>query len=101
MTALAITIVGLIESLISLYILIIFLAVIVSWLIVLNVVNARNPFVRGCLQFLAAVTEPVFRPVRRIIPPIGGLDLSPIVVFIVLSTIRYFLVLQFGNFAYF
>ena len=101
MTALAITIIGLIESLITLYILVVFLAVIASWLVVLNVVNPRNPFVRSCLQFLDAVTEPAFRLVRRVIPPVGGFDLSPIVVFIILSTIRFFLVLQFGNFAYF
>jgi YggT family protein len=101
MNALTLTVVGLIESLIGLYILIIFLAVIASWLVALNVVNARNQFVRACLQLLDALTEPVFRPIRRVIPSVGGFDLSPVVVLIILYTIRAFLVLQFGNLAYF
>jgi YggT family protein len=59
-------------------------AVIASWLVVFNVVNARNEIVRGILRALDALTEPVFRQIRRIIPPIGGLDLSPLIVLIAL-----------------
>ena len=57
-------------------------AVIVSWLIAFNVINTHNNFVRTILRFLDALTEPVFRQVRRLIPPMGGLDLSPLVVLI-------------------
>jgi YggT family protein len=64
-------------------------AVLVSWLIVFNVINTQNNFVRSLLRFLDALTEPVFRKVRRIIPPMGGLDLSPIVVVLGIIFIQY------------
>ena len=64
-------------------------AVIVSWLIVFNVINTYNNFVRSLLHMLSALTEPVFRRVRKILPPMGGLDLSPIVVFVIIITLQY------------
>ena len=64
-------------------------AVIVSWLTAFNVINVHNNFVRTLLRILLALTEPVFRQVRRVIPVIGGLDLSPLVVLIALTWIRY------------
>ncbi|MBN9588471.1 MAG: hypothetical protein BGN85_08420 [Alphaproteobacteria bacterium 64-11] len=64
-------------------------AVIVSWLTAFNVINVHNNFVRTLLRILMALTEPVFRPIRRIIPPIGGLDLSPIVVFVIIWFLQY------------
>jgi YggT family protein len=99
--ALVATIVGLIESLISLYIFVIIAAVIVSWLIAFNVINTRNNFVRSVVRTLDALTEPVFRRVRRVIPPVGMLDLSPLVVWIALATLNFFLKKQFGDFEFF
>jgi YggT family protein len=64
-------------------------AVIVSWLTAFNVINQYNNFVRSLLRILYALTEPVFRPIRKIIPPIGGLDLSPIVVFVIIWFLQY------------
>jgi YggT family protein len=64
-------------------------AVIVSWLTAFNVINPHNNFVRTVLRILMALTEPVFRQVRRVIPPMGGLDLSPIVVFVVIWFLQY------------
>ena len=64
-------------------------AVLVSWLIVFNVINTQNGFVRSLLRFLDALTEPVFRKVRKVIPPMGGLDLSPIVVFLIIWFLQY------------
>jgi YggT family protein len=61
---------------------IVIVAVIANWLVVLNVISARDSFIRQILVLLDALTEPVFRQVRRVVPPIGGLDLSPIFVFI-------------------
>ncbi len=89
--ALLSTIVWVIDQVISLYIYVIIAAVIVSWLVVFNVVNIRNQFVRMMVTALNALTEPVFRLVRRVIPPIGGLDLSPLVVILLLGAIQYFL----------
>jgi YggT family protein len=64
-------------------------AVIVSWLIAFNVINTYNNFVRTVLRILNALTDPVFRQVRRVIPPIGGLDFSPIVVFVIIWFLQY------------
>jgi YggT family protein len=64
-------------------------AVIVSWLTAFNVINVHNNFVRTLLRILMALTEPVFRQVRRIVPPISGLDLSPIIVFLLIWFLQY------------
>ena len=64
-------------------------AVIVSWLTAFNVINSHNNFVRTVLRILLAMTEPVFRPIRKILPAVGGLDLSPIVVFVIIWFLQY------------
>jgi len=58
--------------------------IIMSWLISFNVINTRNDFVAAVWRVINAITEPILRPIRRIIPPMGGLDLSPIVVFVII-----------------
>lgn len=73
-------------------------AVIVSWLTAFNVINQYNNFVRTVLRILITLTEPVFRQVRRVIPPIGGLDLSPIVVFVIIWFLQY--TIQWASFRY-
>ncbi|HKQ45837.1 MAG TPA: YggT family protein [Rhizomicrobium sp.] len=73
----------------DIYMWIVVAAVIVSWLTAFNVINPYNNFVRGLLQALSALTEPVFRPIRKILPPMGGLDLSPIVVFVIIWFLKY------------
>ena len=70
--------------LIDIYQWVVIAAVIASWLVVFNVVNARNEIVRAILRALDALTEPVFRQVRRVLPAMGGLDLSPLIVLIAL-----------------
>lgn len=69
--------------------------IIMSWLISFNVINTRNQFVAGVWRALNQVTDPILRPIRRVIPPMGGLDLSPIVVFIII----FFLQQLIANFA--
>ena len=69
--------------------------IIMSWLISFNVINTRNQFVAGLWRAINQVTDPILRPIRRIIPPMGGLDLSPIIVFIII----FFLQQLIGNFA--
>ena len=68
---------------------IVIVAVIVSWLTAFNVINERNQFVHMILRVLYAMTEPVFGPVRRVLPSFGGLDLSPIVVLFAIWFIQY------------
>ena len=82
------TIVGIITTIIELYIYVIIAAVIASWLIAFGVINVRNEAVRAILRVLDALTEPVFRQIRRFIPPIAGLDLSPLIVIVVLSALN-------------
>ncbi len=71
-----------ISRLLGLYIFVLIASAIFSWLCAFGVVNARNPFVAMVGQFLYAVTEPVLRPIRRILPATGGIDLSPMVLII-------------------
>ena len=78
-----------IYEILDLYKWVIIAAVIVSWLIAFNVINTHNNFVRSLLRILYALTEPVFRAIRRVIPPIGGLDLSPLVVFLIIAALQY------------
>ncbi|MEY4953828.1 MAG: hypothetical protein RL299_2252 [Pseudomonadota bacterium] len=64
-------------------------AVIVSWLTAFNVINVHNNFVRTLLRILMALTEPVLAPIRRVLPAVGGLDLSPIVLFVIIWFLQY------------
>jgi YggT family protein len=61
---------------------------ILSWLIAFNVVNTRNQFVGMVAEFLYKITEPVLRPIRNFLPSMGGLDLSPVVLIIIIWFIQ-------------
>ena len=63
---------------------IIVIQMILSWLVAFNVINTYNDFVRGLLKGLDRITEPVYRPIRKLLPDFGGLDFSPMVVLLVL-----------------
>jgi YggT family protein len=76
------------NTVVDLYEFVIILAVVASWLIVFGVLSMRNQLARSLVNMLDALTDPVFRQVRRMIPSIGGIDLSPIIVFIILEVIR-------------
>ena len=65
--------------------------IIMSWLISFNVINTRNQFVASVWRILNQITEPILRPIRRIIPPVGGLDLSPIIVFVIIFFLQSFI----------
>ncbi len=67
-----------------LYIYILIAAAVLSWLIAFNVVNTRNQLVAMIADALWRLTEPVLRPIRNILPNMGGLDLSPVVVILIL-----------------
>jgi YggT family protein len=67
-------------TLLGYYSYVVIAAVVMSWLVGFNVVNLHNRFVRSVAYFLSLLTEPVFRLVRKVLPPIAGLDLSPLVV---------------------
>lgn len=63
----------------NLYTWIIIASAVVSWLVAFNVVNVRNDVVRMIWDFLYRVTEPALRPIRNILPNLGGIDVSPII----------------------
>ena len=79
---------SLIDTVFTIYIIILIASVIASWLITFNILNTRNQFIYTVLGFLYRLTEPVFRQIRRVIPPIGGFDLSPMILIILLYFLR-------------
>lgn len=87
--------VWLILRLLDIYTWVVIAAVIMSWLVAFGVVNTYNQFARSAVQLLDALTEPVFRQVRRVIPPIGGLDISPLIVLIGLQFLSYLIAYYF------
>lgn len=70
---------------------IIIIQAIMSWLVAFNVINTYNEFVRSVLYALDRITEPVYRPIRKIMPDFGALDLSPIVVLILIQILQMIL----------
>lgn len=65
--------------------------IIMSWLINFNVINTRNQFVASVWRVVNQITEPILRPIRRVVPPVGGLDLSPIIVFVIIFFLQSFI----------
>ena len=78
---------------INLYIWVIIISAILSWLVAFSVVNTSNRFVFALWDFLHKVTEPALRPIRRFLPNLGGVDISPIVLILLL----YFCEMVLGN----
>ncbi len=69
------------------------LSAIFSWLYAFNVINSRNQFVGMVGDFLFRVTEPALRPIRRLLPDLGGIDISPIILLLIIFFIRQFILL--------
>ncbi len=83
---------NLIDTVIQIYIYVLIASAVLSWLIAFNVVNTRNQFVAMIADALWRLTEPVLAPIRRILPNLGGLDLSPVVLILLLIFLRNLLV---------
>lgn len=79
------------HNLIEIMIWAIIVGAIMSWLTAFNVINLRNPIVGRIQQVLDTVTAPVLSPLQRIIPPIAGLDITPIFALLILQGIQRFL----------
>lgn len=62
-----------------------------SWLYAFNVVNPRNQFVGMIGDFLFRVTEPALRPIRNLLPDLGGIDVSPIILLLIIFFVRQFM----------
>ncbi|MEQ1931083.1 MAG: YggT family protein [Parvularculaceae bacterium] len=76
------------NALIQLYILVIFVSVILSWLISFNVVNRDNRFVSAVWRTCGALTEPALAPIRKMLPSLGGIDISPILLLVGVNALQ-------------
>lgn len=77
-----------VDLLLSVLMWIIIVQAVLSWLVAFNVVNTHNDFVRQLLTALNRMTEPIYRPIRRILPDFGALDFSPLVVLLLIQIAR-------------
>ena len=78
----------LIDKIIDIYTWIVIASAIMSWLVAFGVVNTRNQFIRMVVDVLYRVTEPLLRPIRRILPHLGGIDISPVILLLALFFLR-------------
>ena len=81
-------IINTIDFALQIYIFIVIGAVVFSWLYAFNVVNTSNRFIAMLGEFFYTATEPALRPIRRFLPDLGGIDISPIVLFVIVYFIR-------------
>ena len=78
----------LVDTIITIYIWLLIGSAVLSWLIAFNVVNTRNPIVNSVGEFLYRITEPLLRPIRNMLPNLGGIDVSPVILIIGLLFLR-------------
>jgi YggT family protein len=83
---------GLLIQIIDLYKLVLVVYIIVTWLIAFNIINTSNRFVYSVMEILYRLSEPSLRIVRRFVPTLGNIDISPIIVFILLWFIQNLLI---------
>lgn len=80
--------VWLIVTIIDIYFWIVIITAVLSWLIAFNVVNPRSPVVGRIWDMLVRLTEPALQPIRRILPNLGGIDISPVILLLLLGFLR-------------
>jgi YggT family protein len=68
----------------QIYVWLLIAAAVLSWLIAFNVVNTRNQFVATLADFLFRITEPALRPIRQVLPNLGGIDISPVILILII-----------------
>jgi len=81
----------LIDTLLSLAFWVIFVQVVMSWLINFNIINTHQPFVYQVWTSLHRLTDPIYRPIRRVLPDLGGLDFAPVIVILGIFFLQNFL----------
>lgn len=96
------TIAYLLSLAINLYILVIIVQVAVSWMIAFEVINAENQQAKNLTNLLKKLTDPVYKPIRKFVPPIGGIDLTPLIVIVCLSLFEQLIIWRmfYGMFIY-
>ena len=82
------TLLGLFDLITWMYMWVVIIYVVMSWLVTFDVINTRNQFVRTIGDFLYRLTEPALRPIRRVLPHLGGVDLSPLALILLIFLVR-------------
>lgn len=78
----------LIDTVLELYVWVLIASAVLSWLVAFNVINTSNRFVYAVGDFLYRVTEPVLSPIRRVMPNLGGIDISPVILILLIYFLR-------------
>lgn len=81
----------LLDAVLGFYIFVIIASVILSWLTMFGIINSYQPFVRTVMDMLHALTEPALAPIRRVLPRLNGIDLSPLVLYFAVYALRILL----------
>ncbi len=82
---------GIVDLLLDVVRWIIIIQTILSWLVAFNVINTQNNFMRSFLGALDRITEPLYRPIRRVLPDFGGIDFSPLVALLIIIAVQMLL----------
>jgi YggT family protein len=86
---------GIVRLLLDVLIWIMIIQAVLSWLVAFNVINTYNEFVRQFLTALDRITEPLYRPIRKILPDLGGLDFAPMVLILLLIILKDYIIAPF------
>ena len=78
----------LIDTILYLYVWILIIQAVLSWLIAFNVINTYNRFVYSVADLMNRLTEPLLRPIRNLLPNLGGIDVSPVILILLISFLR-------------
>ena len=80
-----------IDTVLNLFLIVMVVRIALSWMFAFQVINPRHPFAWQLDRASRAVTDPIMRPIQRALPPMGGMDLSPLVVFLAIYVLQMYL----------
>lgn len=78
----------LLGTLLNIYLWIVIISVIMSWLLQFGIIDRHNPFVRQVYEALYRLTEPALGPIRNMLPDLGGIDISPVILIVIIYTLQ-------------
>ena len=83
-----ISVLTLVSQIINLYMWVVIIGIVLSWLVAFNILNMRQPLVQKIIYFVKEMTEPIYQRIRRILPSLSGIDLAPLVLILALMFLR-------------
>jgi YggT family protein len=90
-SALVVSVLEMVEVVLNLYVWVIIAGAVMSWLVAFGIINMHNRVVQSFSDIVYRITEPALRSIRRIVPPINGVDLSPIILILLIMFLQRFL----------